>query len=88
MICLLSLSCSLAQVGMLGISMGSYVESMWGVAQFSLPSETPCICAFVGDKNSVVGKKMDSKPLCPRVLCVDVSSCMHGWVFAQVFLHN
>lgn len=50
---------SLAPVGMLGIRMGSYVESQWGVAQFSLPSETPCVCAFVGDKKSVVAVCMD-----------------------------
>ncbi len=45
---------SLANVGLLG--MGSYVDSQWGVAQFSLPNESPCICAFVGDRKSVVGK--------------------------------
>ena len=47
---------SLAQVGVLGISMGAYVESQWGVAQFSLPAEAPRVCAFVGDKKSVVGE--------------------------------
>ena len=45
---------SLANVGIL--RMGSYVESQWGVAQFSLPNESPCICAFVGDRKSVVGE--------------------------------
>ena len=46
--------CSLANVGLL--SMGSYVDSQWGVAQFSLPNESPCVCAFVGDRKSVIGE--------------------------------
>ena len=52
----LYLYCSLAQVGLLGMAMGPYVDSTWGVAQFSVPNETPCMCAFVGDKKTVVGK--------------------------------
>ena len=48
---------SLAQVGLLGAyTAGTYVDSMWGVAQFSLSNESPCMCAFVGDKKSVVGE--------------------------------
>ena len=47
---------SLAQVGLLGMAMGPYVDSTWGVAQFSVPNETPCMCAFIGDKKTVVGK--------------------------------
>jgi len=47
----------LAQVGLLGAyTAGTYVDSMWGVAQFSLSNESPCTCAFVGDKTSAVGK--------------------------------
>ena len=48
--------CSLAQVGLLGMAMGPYVDSTWGVAQFSVPNETPCMCAFIGDKKTVVGE--------------------------------
>ena len=33
-----------------------YVDSTWGVAHFSVPNESPCMCAFVGDKKTVVGK--------------------------------
>ena len=44
-------------MGLLGAyTAGTYVDSMWGVAQFSLSNESPCTCAFVGDKKSVVGK--------------------------------
>ena len=43
---------SLAQVGLLGAyTAGTYVDSMWGVAQFSLSNKSPCTCAFVGDKS-------------------------------------
>ncbi|XP_064403806.1 WD repeat domain phosphoinositide-interacting protein 4-like isoform X2 [Halichondria panicea] len=45
---------SLAQVSLLGMTMGPYVDSQWGLAQFSLPNESPCVCAFIGDKKSVV----------------------------------
>ena len=38
--------------------MGPYVDSQWGLAQFSLPNESPCVCAFIGDKKSVVGEWM------------------------------
>ena len=47
---------SLAQVGLLGVAMVPYVDSTWGVAHFSVPNESPCMCAFVGDKKTVVGK--------------------------------
>jgi len=48
---------SLAQVGLLGAcTAGTYVDSMWGVAQFSLSNESPCTCAILGDKKSVVGR--------------------------------
>ena len=56
--------CSLASVGLLGVV--SYMESQWGVAQFSLPNESPCICAFVGDRKSVVG----------RYVCMYVCVCV------------
>ena len=46
----------LTQVGLLGKTVGTYMDSQWGLAQFSVPNETPCLCAFVGDKKSVVGK--------------------------------
>ena len=47
----------LSQVGVLSkaVGMGAYVDSQWGLAQFSLPSEVPCLCAFLPDKKSVVG---------------------------------
>jgi len=39
-------------MGLLGAyTAGTYVDSMWGVAQFSLSNESPCTCAFVGDKS-------------------------------------
>ena len=47
----------LSQVGVLSkaVGMGAYVDSQWRLAQFSLPSEVPCLCAFLPDKKSVVG---------------------------------
>lgn len=41
---------SLAKMGFLG----QYVESQWGLANFTVPAEQPCICAF-GSGSSVVG---------------------------------
>ena len=38
------------------MAMGPYVDSQWGLAHFSLPNESPCVCAFIGDRKSVVGK--------------------------------
>ena len=35
--------------------LGQYVESQWGLANFTVPAEQPCICAF-GSGSSVVGK--------------------------------
>ena len=34
--------------------LGQYVESQWALANFTVPSECPCICAF-GPGNSVIG---------------------------------
>ena len=34
--------------------LGQYVESQWALANFTVPSECPCICAF-GPSNSVIG---------------------------------
>ena len=42
---------SLAKIGFLG----QYVESQWGLANFTVPAERPCICAF-GSGSSVVGE--------------------------------
>jgi len=41
---------------------------MWGVAQFSLSNESPCMCAFVGDKKSVVGR------YCPAIIQISLFS--------------
>jgi len=48
---LLLLFISLAKMGFLG----QYVESQWGLANFTVPAEQPCICAF-GSGSSVVGE--------------------------------
>ena len=49
----------LSQVGMLSkaVGMGTYVDSQWGLAQFSLPSEVPCLCAFLPDRKCVIGEQ-------------------------------
>ena len=63
---------SLAQVGLLGAyTAGTYVDSMWGVAQFSLSNESPCMCAFVGDKKSVVGERcpLENECTCAFISC-------------------
>ena len=46
------------------------MDSMWGVAQFSLSNESPCMCAFVGDKKSVVG---EHRPLENECTCAFIS---------------
>ena len=53
---ILCVHCSFAQVGLLGRALGSYVDSQWGLALFSVPNESPCVCAFLGDKKTVVGE--------------------------------
>ncbi|XP_065910164.1 WD repeat domain phosphoinositide-interacting protein 4-like [Dysidea avara] len=45
----------LAQVGLFG----AYSESLWGLAQFTIPNESPCLCAFGSDNKSVVAVCMD-----------------------------
>ena len=52
--------------------MGPYVDSQWGLAQFSLPNESLCVCAFIGDKKSVVGEWMPRYmyELYPQLNCV------------------
>lgn len=45
---------SLAKIGFLG----QYVESQWGLANFTVPAERPCICAF-GSGSSVVAVCVD-----------------------------
>lgn len=35
--------------------LGNYVESQWALANFTVPPECACICAF-GSKNSVIGE--------------------------------
>ena len=57
-----SSSLSLAQLSQVGVlskavGMGTYVDSQWGLAQFSLPSEVPCLCAFLPDRKSVIGEQ-------------------------------
>ena len=34
--------------------LGQYVESQWGLANFTVPAECACLCAF-GPGNSVIG---------------------------------
>ena len=78
-------TCSLAQVGIFGKAIGSYVESQWGLAQFALPNESPCSCAFVGDKRTVVGE-LFYLFVC---LCLHFSSftaiCLDGRLYKNSF---
>lgn len=59
---------SFAHISLLGRALGSYVDSQWGLALFSVPNESPCVCAFLGDRKTVVGK-----PQCLQHCVV----CMH-----------
>lgn len=36
--------------------LGNYIESQWALANFTVPPECACICAFGSNKASVVGK--------------------------------
>lgn len=36
--------------------LGQYVESQWGLANFTVPAECACICAFGPPANSVISK--------------------------------
>lgn len=38
--------------------LGTYVESQWGLASFTVAAECACICAF-GPGHSVIGKVID-----------------------------
>jgi len=46
------LFCRFSKMG--GI-LGNYVESQWALANFTVPPECACICAF-GSRNTVIGK--------------------------------
>lgn len=39
--------------------LGTYVESQWGLANFTVAAECACICAF-GPSHSVIGKFFNS----------------------------
>ena len=39
----------------MGPLFGNYVESQWALANFTVPPECACVCAF-GSRNSVTGK--------------------------------
>lgn len=41
--------------------LGNYIESQWALANFTVPPECACICAFGSNKSSVVGRKPLSK---------------------------
>lgn len=51
--------CSLARVGKVGPVIGQYVDSQWSLANFTVPAECACICAFGKNTsknvNSVIG---------------------------------
>jgi len=40
--------------------LGTYVESQWGLASFTVAAECACVCAF-GPNNSVIGKMYRQK---------------------------
>jgi len=45
--------CRLKKIGFLG----QYVESQWGLASFTVPVESACVCAFASNhSNCVVGQ--------------------------------
>jgi WD40 repeat protein len=52
---------TLAQVGIGQISkaVGTYVKSQWDCTQFTLPSETPCLCMFSSDDKHILAICMD-----------------------------
>lgn len=37
--------------------LGNYGESQWALANFTVPPECACVCAF-GVRNSVIGKSL------------------------------
>lgn len=45
----------------MGGILGNYVESQWALANFTVPPECACICAF-GSGNSVIGKIFNELP--------------------------
>ncbi len=42
--------------------LGNYIESQWALANFTVPPECACICAFGSNKSSVVGKALYTFP--------------------------
>jgi hypothetical protein len=51
----------LCRFSRMGGILGNYVESQWALANFTVPPECACICAF-GSGNSVIGKIFNELP--------------------------
>lgn len=45
--------------------LGNYVESQWALANFTVPPECACVCAF-GSRSSVIGKHSYLDPILAR----------------------
>ena len=59
--------------------LGQYVESQWGLANFTVPAECACVCAF-GPGKSVIGTASHPKQKTNmgKVLFSQVSVCLQG----------
>lgn len=62
---------ALARVGKVGPVIGQYVDSQWSLANFTVPAECACICAF--GKNT--SKNVNS------VIAICVDGTFHKYVF-------
>ena len=62
--------------------LGNYIESQWALANFTVPPECACICAFGSNKSSVVGKIPISHFLFVVIFCrVDIALIVWGVFF-------
>ena len=70
--------------------LGNYIESQWALANFTVPPECACICAFGSNKSSVVGMKdltfyLVDQNNSQTILTIYVAICMDGTFHKYVF---
>jgi WD repeat-containing protein 45 len=66
--------------------LGNYVESQWALANFTVPPECACVCAF-GSRSSVIGKHnlCCLSPLDKAIYLVFPAICLDGTFHKYVF---
>ena len=68
--------------------LGNYIESQWALANFTVPPECACICAFSGGRSSVVGKLKFDEFVKTETNLHLYDSNLYGWNISQVCLQS